>query len=63
MRRAELYAALSNGGVVPREYTAVAVMKYMGWDYFQYRRCPLSVLHKIGDWMEAEAMMEKARNA
>lgn len=40
----------------------MAVMRYMGWDYWQYRRCPLSVLAKIADWMEAENMARKAHN-
>jgi len=35
-------------------------MKYMSWDYWQYRRCPLSVLGKIADWMEAENMARES---
>ena len=57
-----LYSALSGQGTVPREYSPVAVMRYMTWDYWQYRRCPLSVLAQLSDWMEAEAMVRKAQS-
>ena len=62
MRQAELYSALSGAGSVPPGYSEIAVMKYMSWDYWQYRRCPLSVLNRIADWMEAENMARKAQS-